>query len=198
MRFEPKKVVSAIATVAILPLYAAYRVLTIFLDTNEIFTAHVQLLSMIPGKTGSYLRNNYCQLTMTNCEPEIVISFGTLFSQQDTEIGTGTYIGPQCNIGSCKIGRDCLLGSGVHVLSGKGQHVIRELNRPIKEQGGVVTKINIGDDCWIGNGAVVMADIGRQAVVAAGAVVVKPVPARAIVAGNPAVVIKERVAPGTR
>lgn len=192
MQLRPKHVIAAVTTVLIFPLFLMYRILASFLDANSIFTAHMQFLSLFPGKTGSYLRNSYGRLVMTGCDSEVVISFGTLFSQRDTEIGTGTYIGPQCNIGSCKIGRDCLLGSGVHILSGKNQHAINDLNVPIREQGGKITKISIGDDCWIGNGAVVMADIGNQTVVAAGAVVVNPVADRVIVAGNPAVVIKER------
>ncbi|MEM7256613.1 MAG: DapH/DapD/GlmU-related protein [Pseudomonadota bacterium] len=197
MQLKPKQLLAAVTTVLVFPLFLIYRILAIFLDANSIFTAHTQFLSLFPGKTGSYLRNSYCRLVMTGCDPEVVISFGTLFSQRDTEIGRGTYIGPQCNIGSCKIGRDCLLGSGVHVLSGKNQHAINDLNVPIREQGGKITKISIGDDCWIGNGAVVMADIGKQTVVAAGAVVVNPVADRVIVAGNPAVVIKERQSSGS-
>lgn len=81
------------------------------------------------------------------------------------------------------------------MLSGKNQHAINELSVPIREQGGKITKVSIGSDCWIGNGAVVMADIGSQTVVAAGSVVVNPVGDRVIVAGNPAVVIKKREPP---
>ena len=192
MPIKPKSVIFAITTILVWPLYAIYRLLSLVANGNSLFAAHTQFLSLFPGKLGSYLRNSYCRLAMTNCASEVVISFGTLFSQRDTEIGSGTYIGPQCNIGSCKIGKDCLLGSGVHVLSGKNQHAINDLDVPIREQGGEITKISIGDDCWIGNGAVLMADIGNQTVVAAGAVVVHPVGDRVIVAGNPAVVIKNR------
>jgi len=102
---------------------------------------------------------------MTHCEPEVVVSFGALFSQVDTEILSGTYIGPQCNIGSSRIGKNCLLGSGVHILSGKQQHSIDDLDTPIRDQG---------------------------CVVAAGAVVVNPIADRMVVAGNPAVIVKER------
>ena len=129
---------------------------------------------------------------MTRCEDGVVFSFGTLFSQRDTEIGSGTYIGPQCNFGSCSVGRDCLVGSGVHILSGKRQHAIDDLDTPIREQGGVLTKVRIGDDCWIGNGAIVMADVGNQCVIAAGAVVVDTVRDRSIVGGNPATLIRQR------
>ena len=187
-----KTCVHAVATLAILPLYLLYRLAAMVLNKNDLFAGFSQLLSLIPGKIGSYLRNSFYRLTMTNCEPGVVFSFGTLFSQIDTDILSGTYIGPQCNIGSCTIGKDCLLGSGVHILSGKQQHAIDDLDTPIRDQGGKFTKIEIGEGCWVGNGAIIMADVGEKCVVAAGAVVVGPVPARTIVGGNPAVVIRER------
>lgn len=188
-----KDAISVVSSILVFPLFIFFKLLSSVSDTNSVFASHAQFLSLFPGKIGSYLRNSFYRMTMTRCEPEVVISFATLFSQQDTEIGSGTYIGPQCNIGSCSIGKDCLLGSGVHVLSGKNQHAIDDLDTPIREQGGEITKVKIGDDCWIGNGAVVMADIGSKTVVAAGAVVVNPVGDKVIVAGNPAVVIKNRV-----
>lgn len=58
-------------------------------------------------------------------------------------------------------------------------------------------QIIIMNDCWIGNGAIMLGGItiGNGAVVAAGAVVTKDVPAYAIVAGNPAKVIGYRFEP---
>lgn len=54
--------------------------------------------------------------------------------------------------------------------------------------------IIIGDDVWIGYGAIIMSGVhvGQGAVIAAGAVVVKDVPPYAIVGGVPAKVIKYR------
>ena len=186
-----KTLVQTVSLLCVLPVYVAYRLLAIF-DDNGAFSSCSQFISLIPGRVGSYLRNSFYHLTMTHCDQGIVIAFGTLFSQIDTEIYNGTYIGPQCNIGSCKIGQDCLLGSGVHILSGKHQHTIDNPDIPVREQGGKITKISIGEDTWIGNGSIVMADVGTKCVVAAGSVVVHPVADRQIVAGNPAIVIKPR------
>ena len=55
-------------------------------------------------------------------------------------------------------------------------------------------RIAIGNDVWIGHGAIVLPgrSIGDGAVIAAGAVVTKDVPPYAIVAGNPARLVRQR------
>ena len=151
-----------------------------------------QVVSLFPGIVGSYLRLATFRFTMKTCKVTGIIHFGTLFSNPDTEIADNVYIGPQCNIGQCSIGADTMLASGVHILSGKNQHSFDTLDKPIQQQGGHYEKISIGKDCWVGNGAIVMADIGDHAIVAAGSVVISQVPAKAIVAGNPAKIIKYR------
>lgn len=54
-------------------------------------------------------------------------------------------------------------------------------------------KIRIGDDAWIGAGAIILPNvtIGKGAVIGAGAVVIKDVPPYTVVAGVPAKVIKK-------
>ncbi|MBL4763662.1 MAG: acyltransferase [Colwellia sp.] len=159
---------------------------------KTMFTALSQLFSLIPGRLGSYFRNALYSLIMKNCSNNGVIYFGTLFSDPDTEIHDNVYIGPQCNIGKSVIGKNTLIASGVHILSGKNQHNFSDLNTPIQQQGGHYQKIVIGEDCWIGNTAVVMANVGNKAIVAAGAIVTNDVPNYAIVAGNPARILKYR------
>ena len=53
-------------------------------------------------------------------------------------------------------------------------------------------RIVVGNDAWIGTGAIILPNvtIGEQAVVGAGAVVTKDVPRRAIVAGVPARILR--------
>jgi phosphonate metabolism protein (transferase hexapeptide repeat family) len=55
-------------------------------------------------------------------------------------------------------------------------------------------RVHIGNDVWIGHGAIVLPgrSIGTGAAVAAGAIVTKDVPAYTIVAGNPARPIRRR------
>ncbi len=138
------------------------------------------------------MRSVFYHFTLSNCSLEVLISFSALFFQQDTEIDSGVYIGPQCNIGRSRIGKDTLLGSGVHILSGKNQHFTEDLETPIKDQGGEFQKISIGENCWIGNCAVIMADVGNHCIIGAGSVVINEIPDYAIAVGNPARVVKFR------
>lgn len=193
MRWRVKVLSRIIATILIFPLFVAYKIITLIADKNDVFATFSQLLSIIPGKIGGYIRVAFYRNTMTQCDPDCLISFATIFSQVDTEIEAGTYIGPQCNIGTCKIEKNCLIGSGVHILSGKNQHTYRDVSKPIKEQGGRYDKITVGEDSWIGNGAILMANVGKKCVVAAGAVVISDVQEYSVVGGNPAVVIKQRI-----
>lgn len=185
-----KKLLIVISTILISPL-----LLILFVTPKSVrdglFRTHSQILSIVPGIIGSYLRLAYYRFAMNRCEGG-VIHFGTLFSHINTDLAKGVYIGPQCNIGMCNIGENTLIASGVHILSGKNQHNFGDLNTPIQQQGGNYSKITIGKDCWVGNQAIVMANVGEQAIVAAGSVVTKDVPDRAIVAGNPASIIKYR------
>lgn len=161
-------------------------------DQDPTFVFCCQLLSLVPGKFGSFLRVAFLAQVTEYCHRDVYIGFATLFSQRAMRIERGVYIGPQCNIGSCVIAQDALLGSGVHVLSGRNQHALDDLDTPIREQGGEFVQIRIAEDAWIGNQATVMDNIGKQAVVAAGSVVVNAIAERTIVAGNPAKPIKTR------
>lgn len=192
MKYRPKMTIRFLFIIITLPILLAFIIGSCFFSKKRLFPSYSQLLSLIPGKTGCYSRSAIYRFIMKECDPDSVISFATIFSQIDTEIESGTYIGPQCNIGMCKIKKNCLIGSGVHILSGKNQHNYSDLSQPIKDQGGVLKKIIIGEDTWIGNGAIIAANIGMKCIVAAGAVVVNDVADYSIVAGNPAKLIRKR------
>jgi acetyltransferase-like isoleucine patch superfamily enzyme len=189
-----KSFVFTIMALFALPFTMSYFIFAMAAEKNTLIVSYSQILSLLPGKLGNYFRSGFYRFTLTHCSPDAIISFGTLFSQQNTNIDQGVYIGPQSNIGCCHIQKNCLLGSGVHIMSGKQQHYFADLNTPISEQGGHLTKVTIGENTWIGNGSLVMANIGKNCVVAAGAVVIDEVPDLAIVAGNPAKIIKIRKA----
>lgn len=192
MRNLIKNAIYLMFALLMLPLTILFYLLCLFANKNNVLSAFAQCLSLLPGKWGALLRSAFYRFTLAQCAPNVLIGFGTLLSQTDTAIAKNVYIGPQCNIGKCRIGQDTLLGSGVHILSGKGQHNFDRLDLPIKDQGGEFEQIEIGQDCWLGNGAIVMANVGDHSVVAAGSVVIADVPPYAIVGGNPAKVIKMR------
>jgi acetyltransferase-like isoleucine patch superfamily enzyme len=186
-----KQLVFAILALVMFPITLSFFVLSVLLNKDSLIGAYSQFLSLLPGRLGCYLRSGFYRFALTYCSPDALVSFGTLFSQSDTEIQSGVYIGPQCNIGKCVNGKNTLLGSGVHIMSGKGQHNFDDPSKPIKDQGGTFTKVSIGENCWLGNGALVMANVGKGSVVAAGAVVVEDVPEGVIVGGNPARVLRQ-------
>lgn len=192
MRNTLKTGVTLLFTLLSSPVFVSFILIRRIADQDRLIAGYSQFLSLFPGQLGNYLRKCSLQFMITHCSTDAVISFGVLLSQQDTEIHQGTYIGPQCNIGRCTIGANCLLGSGVHLMSGKKQHNFEDLDTPIREQGGHFDKITIGEDTWIGNGALVMANVGKKCVIAAGSVVTQDVEDYCIVAGNPARVIKSR------
>jgi len=160
--------------------------------SDRVFWGISQFLSLVPGLSGSYVRKSFYRMAMTRCDEDCAILFGAIFSQADTEIRKGVYIGPQCNIGMCRIDDFCTLGSGVHILSGKNQHIFEDLETPIREQGGVFEKIVIGEDTWIGNGAIIMANIGKKCIIGAGSVVTRDIDDYCIAVGNPAKVVRKR------
>jgi acetyltransferase-like isoleucine patch superfamily enzyme len=94
--------------------------------------------------------------------------------------------------GGVSIGRDTLIGPKVAIVS--YAHEFADRGRRIKQQGYRYAPIAIGDDVWIGAGAIVLAgvSVGQGAVIAAGAVVTRDIPAYAVVAGVPAQVKRLR------
>ncbi|MFM7134544.1 MAG: acyltransferase [Planctomycetota bacterium] len=104
-------------------------------------------------------------------------------------LGAGSGVGPNSILyghGGLRIGRDCAIAGLVMIVP--ANHRFDRLDLPIRAQGSEELPIAIGDDVWIGGGAIVLggARIGDGAVIGAGSVVRGEVAARAIVAGVPA------------
>jgi acetyltransferase-like isoleucine patch superfamily enzyme len=183
-----KLVLDGLATLLTAPLVLAYRASAYLVPSRAdgMFQGYSQLLSLWPGLSGEFLRRAFYRATVTRCAADTSIGFGTIFATREATLGSGVYIGAHGNIGHADIGDDVLIGSNVTILSGSRQHNFERLDVPIRHQGGTNSRVSIGRDAWIGNGAIVMRDVGEQAIVAAGAVVTQPVPPRCIVGGNPA------------
>lgn len=109
----------------------------------------------------------------------------------DVIIGDHTRIGLHNTvIGPVTIGSHVNLAQGVTVTA--LNHNYDNPEKYIDQQGITTQPIVIGDDVWIGAGAVILpgVSVGSHSVVAAGAVVTKDVPQRCVVAGVPAKIIR--------
>ncbi len=187
-----KAAVNAIMRLLSFPLYAIYKMETALIGKRKAFAMMAQWVSLVPGITGEWFRLAYFQWATSSRLKDCCISFGTTFSDHRVKIGDGVYLGRGCDIGYADIGSNCILGSSVHILSGLRQHSFEDLGVPIKDQSSEYTQIAIGEDSWIGNGAIVAADIGRKCVIGAGSVVLNPIPDFSIAVGNPARVVRSR------
>ena len=131
-------------------------------------------------------------------------SFSFVSSPHRLEIGDDVYIGKFCSIQcSGRIGPGTLIANNVGII-GRKDHDHATIGLAMRRAPWVgsdaslaqceANAVLIGEDTWIGYGAIVLTGlaIGRGAIVAAGAVVTKDVPPYAIVGGNPAKVIGAR------
>ncbi|MER7458501.1 sugar O-acetyltransferase [Micromonospora sp. NPDC126480] len=128
------------------------------------------------------------------------------------EVGTGTYVRPplyidygsQITIGPrsfvnfnavlldvapITIGADVQIGPNVQLLT--PTHPVEP--EPRRDKWEAAEPIVIGDNVWLGGGAIVLAGvtIGANTVVGAGAVVTKDLPPNVVALGNPARVVRE-------
>lgn len=187
-----KSVALAAATVLVAPQLLSYRLRAALLGPDRALEGSTQLLSLVPGILGQYVRRAFLMRTLAHCHHSVTVEFGTIFSKAGARLEENVYVGPRCHLGLVHIERDALLAAGVHVPSGPHTHGSTDLNTPMREQPGLRKVVRIGAGSWIGSAAVVLADVGREAIVGAGAVVTHPVPERVVAAGVPARVLRER------
>ncbi len=86
---------------------------------------------------------------------------------------------------NCKIGPKTMIFAVTHPIDSKTR--ADNINIP--------KDVIIGDDVWIGGGAIILPgiNIGSSSIIGAGSVVTKDVPPHCVVAGNPAKIIKRDI-----
>jgi virginiamycin A acetyltransferase len=172
------------AGVVVSPLLVGWRIAVLRGRGSIVFASCSQLLSLCPGRTGSYLRRAFYRRALLECADDAHIEFGTVLAHREVSIGSGVYIGTFCSLGKVTIRENVMIGSNVDILSSRHQH--RRVNgRLLGSESGTFSVVEIGANTWIGNSAVIMASVGEGCVVGAGSVVVKPVRDGATVVGNP-------------
>lgn len=106
-------------------------------------------------------------------------------------LGESFYANHNCVIldaAEVRIGDRVMLGPAVQIYA---------TNHPLEPDARATgiefaSPVSIGDDCWIGGGAIIMpgVTIGKGCVIGAGALVTKDIPDYSVAVGNPAKVIK--------
>lgn len=170
-----------------MPLYLIY--IFIFFSSRKAFTSISELLSLIPGYCGYFIRQGFYRLTL-GIGRNVDIRFGTILEHPTIRINNNVYIGQNCTIGTATIGNGVKLGSNVDIVSGGKTHKIQDgiiLPTDYKD----LRRIHIGNNTWIGNSSVILNHIGKRCIIGAGSIVVKPIPDNSVAVGNPARVIRK-------
>ncbi len=119
--------------------------------------------------------------------PPITVDYGSYIT-----VGEGTFINSNLtalDVAAITIGRDCQIGPNVQLLT--PTHPLEA--RPRRDKLEAAKPITIGDNVWLGGGAIVLpgVSIGENSVIGAGAVVTRDIPANVVAVGNPARVVKD-------
>ena len=152
----------------------------------------MQCACLLPTSIGLFTRLALLHWMAKRCGRRVTVHLGSLFSAPQAEIGENVYISAFCNIGWAVLGDYVVLGSNVQVTSGRHQHFAARTDIPIALQGGRKEPVHVGRGTWIGNGSIVLADVGDECIIGAGSVVVNPIPPWSIAVGSPARVIGDR------
>jgi virginiamycin A acetyltransferase len=165
---------------------------------ETVFSAWAQTFALVPGLAGVFLRRAFYRLTLDACGSSFWIGFGAMFSHRAASIEQDVYVGPYAILGSCRLGRGCLIGSRSSILSGGSLHTLDASGRWAATDLNRLHRVEIGPYAWIGEASVIIADVGASAMVAAGSVVSSAVPAHTMVGGNPARFVRRLEVPHTK
>lgn len=188
MKLFFKRLFLFIAAVCVLPLIITTWIASFINDDcgERVFAAWGESLAICPTLIGTYLRKAYYWAICTDVSCDTQFLFGSMLAHRRVAIGKGTVVGPYTFIGFADIGENVLISSRVSIVSGKYQHG-RPAERISSAEATTEDISNrIGDNCWIGAGAVILSHVGNNCTIGAGSVVLNDVPDGCTVLGNPA------------
>ncbi len=159
--------------------------------SEVLFSTFGQIMAILPGQPGAFLRRAFYTLTLDKCSNHCHIGFGSMFSHTKAVVEDHVYIGNYALIGSAYLGKRCLIGSRASILSGKDLHVLDEEGNWTDYSPDRLQKVNIAKNVWVGEGAIISANVGEGSMIGAGSVVTSNVKPRVLMSGNPARFIKK-------
>lgn len=154
--------------------------------TERMFSCCKEIMATVPTIIGQYIRLAYYKSVCTHVGFDVSMLLGSMLAHRETIVRRGTIIGCYSIIGYANIGENTIFGARVSLVSGKYQHGRpgeRKDKHDVEEQ---YTRIKVGDNCWIGEGAVILSNIGDNCTIAAGSVLLKDAPDGTTFMGNPA------------
>jgi len=187
-----RKLLKSLVRFTAFVLVSPFIVLNMFFRSLTFFQGVGQLLAVIPGKVGWYLRMAFYRRTLTECSGRATMEFGSYFSHWDVVVKDDVYISAYCIVARCVLEEGVMLSAYTHVLDGGHQHGISDCTVSFQHQSGKrdSDRVTIGKGSWIGTKAVIMANVKPYTVVGAGAVVTRSLPGKSVVGGVPAKVIR--------
>ena len=152
-----------------------------------------QFLKFIPGKIGCFYRKFF--LPYKSGSSSFIWDGVHIDSPSKLTIGNNVSINRGCIInagGDVSVSDDVLIGPEVIIYS--QNHIYKNLEKKISEQGYLMSSVLISDNVWIGARSIILpgVKIGSNSIIGAGSVVTKDVPSNCVYAGNPAKLIKQR------
>ena len=181
-----KIAIAALRNGTALPIAVITALVAILLDRRNRYVDVAVLLAYLPFKWGEYVRYYFFRMTLETVGSNCIFKFGSFCNYRNARIGHDVLVGFYTILSESTIGNNVLLGGRVFLLSGSHQHRHDDPKKAIIQQTGWRTRIDIGNDVWVGSNATIMADIGSRCVVGAGSVVTKKVEDGTVVGGNPA------------
>jgi acetyltransferase-like isoleucine patch superfamily enzyme len=190
MRYKIKVFAVLIAMIFTLPFSLHSLLMYKVFKTERSFAFYGQLFSFIPGYLGQFIRASFYKITLEECGYDLAVNIGSFFAHPSARVGKGVGLSAYSIVGTATLQDNVMISARVSILSGKYQHgagLTGDIAAEEEVSDGIrYERVVIGENTWIGEGAITMASVGKNCVVSAGSVVTKDMPDDMLAIGNPA------------